>query len=164
MRKGASGPAARQGAEPSASDLTRMLRELPDAVIIIDSVGGLLWGNKTAEQLFGRSVDEAMGLSGLDFVHPGDLDFVLLSLVSIQNKEIGAPIEVRLRTPDGWRRRSGPGTWASWTITGSRTSRPTRRCARTSAAWADRRKPRRRNSRCGCWLTTSRTRLKSCCR
>ena len=114
MRKGTPGLAAHQGAEPSAHDLTRMLRELPDAVIIIDSVGGLLWGNKTAEQLFGRSVDEAMGLSGLDFVHPGDLDFVLLSLVSIQNKEIGAPIEVRLRTPGGWRLVELLGSPISW--------------------------------------------------
>ena len=114
MRKGASGPAARQGAEPSASDLTRMLRELPDAVIIIDSAGNLRWGNETAEQVFGRSVDEVAGRSGLDFVHPEDLDFVLLSLVSIQNKEVGAPIEVRLRTPDGWRLVELLGSPISW--------------------------------------------------
>jgi PAS domain S-box-containing protein len=80
-----------------------MLRELPDAVLIVDAAGNLRWGNRTAERLFGRSIGESIGLSGLDFVHPEDLDFVVLSLASIQNKEIGAPIEVRLRTPDGWR-------------------------------------------------------------
>jgi diguanylate cyclase (GGDEF)-like protein/PAS domain S-box-containing protein len=42
-------------------------------------------------------------VSGLGFVHPEDLHFVALSLESIQDKEVGAPIEIRLRTPDGWR-------------------------------------------------------------
>jgi diguanylate cyclase (GGDEF)-like protein/PAS domain S-box-containing protein len=80
-----------------------MLRELPDPVVVVDSVGDLRWGNGTAERLFGRTLDDTIGVSGLEFVHPEDLPFVILSLDSIQKKDVGSPIEVRLRTPSGWR-------------------------------------------------------------
>ncbi len=88
--------------EPREADLTRMLRELPDAVVVVDAVGGLRWGNRTAQRLFGRTLDDTLGVSGLEFVHPDDLHLVSLSLESIQRKEVGAPIEIRLRTPSGW--------------------------------------------------------------
>ncbi len=99
------GPRAHQdeGAEPCDPDLTRMLRELPDPVVVIDATGDITWGNRTAERLFGRTLHDTLGVSGLDFVHPEDLHFVVLSLDSIQRKEVGAPIEIRLRTPFGWR-------------------------------------------------------------
>ena len=93
----------RQGEEPSDPDLTRMLRELPDPVVVVNAAGDISWGNRTAERLFGRSLRDTVGVSGLDFVHPEDLHFVALSLDSIQRKEVGAPIEIRLRTPEGWR-------------------------------------------------------------
>jgi len=108
------GPEVRQEVEPDACGLTRMLRELPDAVVIVDAVGDLRWGNTTAERLFGRSIGESIGLSGLDFVHSEDLHFVVLSLATIQNKEVGSPIEVRLRTPEGWRLVELVGSPISW--------------------------------------------------
>ena len=89
--------------EPGEPELTRMLRELPDAVVVVDAAGDLRWGNCTAERLFGRSIHDSVGVSGLDFVHPEDLHFVLLALESVQHKEVGAPIEIRLRAADGWR-------------------------------------------------------------
>jgi len=92
-----------QGDEPCDPDLTRMLRELPDPVVVVNAGGDISWGNRTAERLFGRSLRDTVGVSGLDFVHPEDLHFVALSLDSIQRKEVGTPIEIRLRTPSGWR-------------------------------------------------------------
>jgi len=89
--------------EPCDPDLTRMLRELPDAVVVVNAAGDLSWVNRTAERLFGRSLHDTVGVSGLEFVHPEDLHFAVLSLDSIQHKEIGASIEVRVRTPSGWR-------------------------------------------------------------
>jgi len=82
---------------------SKLLESLPDAVIVIDGAGGLQWANHTAEQLFGRSIQDSVGLSGLELVHPEDLEFVLLSLESVHGKEVGTPIEVRLATPTGWR-------------------------------------------------------------
>jgi diguanylate cyclase (GGDEF)-like protein/PAS domain S-box-containing protein len=102
-------------AEPTRDeDLLRMFRELPDAVVVIDSAGDLVWGNSTAERLFGTTIREAAGLSGLEYVHPEDLPFVLLSLDSIQEKEVGSPIEIRLRTPTGWHLLELVGTPVPW--------------------------------------------------
>jgi diguanylate cyclase (GGDEF)-like protein/PAS domain S-box-containing protein len=91
---------------PGAADQevwSRLLDALPDAVIVIDGEGGLKWANHTAERLFGRSIKDSVGLSGLELVHPEDLEFVLLSLATVHGKEVGTPIEVRLATATGWR-------------------------------------------------------------
>jgi diguanylate cyclase (GGDEF)-like protein/PAS domain S-box-containing protein len=82
--------------------LARLFTELADATIVIDAHGRVKWANRAAEGLFGRPLDDAIGISGLDLVHPQDLEFVLLSLMSVHSKEIGSPIEVRLATPAGW--------------------------------------------------------------
>ena len=100
--------------EPDGRVLTRMLRELPDAVVVVDAAGDLRWGNTTAERLFDRSLGDSVGISGLEFVHPDDLHFVVLSLESIQAKEVGAPIEIRLRTSGGWRLVELVGSPVSW--------------------------------------------------
>jgi PAS domain S-box-containing protein len=53
--------------------------------------------------LFGRLLDESIGLPALELVHPDDLELVLRSLVSIQGKEVGTLIEVRAKAVTGWR-------------------------------------------------------------
>lgn len=80
-----------------------LLGELPDAVIVLDASGRLQWGNRVAERLFDRRLQDSIGLSGLDLVHPDDLELVLRSLASVQSKEIGTLIEVRVKTGTGWR-------------------------------------------------------------
>jgi diguanylate cyclase (GGDEF)-like protein/PAS domain S-box-containing protein len=86
-------------------DDTRLavLTRLPDPVVVVDTTGCLLWGNPAAEQFFGRSTESSVGMSGLELVHPDDLDIAVLSLLSMQDKEIGLPIEVRLLSQHGWR-------------------------------------------------------------
>ena len=90
---------------PPLGDQARLaiLDGLPDPVVVVDSGGRLLWGNPAAEQFFGRSTVSSIGMSGLDLVHPDDLDIAVLSLVSMQGKAIGLPIEVRLLSKRGWR-------------------------------------------------------------
>lgn len=99
--------------------LARLLEELPDAAITIDSQGRVMWGNRAAESLFGRTRAESIGMSGLDFIHPDDLELVLLSLLSIHGKVVGSPIEVRLATPAGWRLVELVGTPVSWFAEGA---------------------------------------------
>ncbi len=101
------------------TDLSRALNELPDVVAVIDDGGHLLWANRTAECLFGRSLDGSVGLSGLDLVHPEDLEFVLRSLESVQHKVVGSPIELRLRTPSGWKLMELIGCPVPWVQPGS---------------------------------------------
>jgi diguanylate cyclase (GGDEF)-like protein/PAS domain S-box-containing protein len=81
----------------------QLLDALPDVVVVIDGQGLLQWANRAAERLFGASLADHLGASGLELVHPEDLEFVLLSLDSVQHKAVGTPIEVRLRTAGGWR-------------------------------------------------------------
>jgi len=73
------------GPDPGA--LAQLLHHLPDVVIVIDGGGNVLWGNARAEQIFGYTLTEYAGRSGLDFVHPDDLELVLRSLESIQAKD-----------------------------------------------------------------------------
>ncbi len=99
--------------------LARLLEELPDVVLVLGAEGEVLWGNARAEAMFGRTLDEYKGRSALDLVHPDDLELVGLSLVSIQNKEIGTILEVRAKTPTGWRLLELIGTPVSWFTEGA---------------------------------------------
>ncbi|MGA2933205.1 MAG: PAS domain-containing protein, partial [Acidimicrobiales bacterium] len=94
--------------------LGRLLTDFPDLVVVLDSAGNVIWANSLAERLFGRSLHDSVGQSGFDFVHPDDLELAALSLVSIQGKEIGTAIEVRLKTPSGWRLVELIGTPVNW--------------------------------------------------
>jgi diguanylate cyclase (GGDEF)-like protein/PAS domain S-box-containing protein len=87
---------------------------LPDAVVLVDGNGTVIWGNKSAERIFGRPVSEVVGQSGLDLVHPDDHEFVLRSLSSIQHKDVGSPIEIRVKTASGWRLIELIGSGTRW--------------------------------------------------
>ena len=96
-----------------------LLDSLPDAVVVIDSQCTVKWANGAAERLFERSRHEAVGLSGLDLVHPDDLEMVLRSLVSVQAKEVGTAIEIRVSTAAGWRLVELLGTPVPWLADGA---------------------------------------------
>ena len=105
-------PAALKAEEPPT--LARLLRAIPDVVIVSDGEGNVLWVNTAAERFFGTTLAESRGVAGLDFVHPEDAELVLRSLASISGKEIGAPIEVRFRAASGWRLMELIGTPVPW--------------------------------------------------
>jgi diguanylate cyclase (GGDEF)-like protein/PAS domain S-box-containing protein len=94
--------------------LARMLDELPDVVVVLDASARLIWANHRAEQFFERLRDVSIGLSALDFVHPDDLELVLCSLETIQSKEIGAFIEIRVKSGLEWRLIELVGHPISW--------------------------------------------------
>jgi diguanylate cyclase (GGDEF)-like protein/PAS domain S-box-containing protein len=81
----------------------RILESAPDPLLVIDADGTVLWANPATERVSGRSLRSLIGTPGLDLVHPDDLEFALLSMTSVMDKEVGSPIEVRLRAHDGWR-------------------------------------------------------------
>lgn len=93
-------------ATPSLADVTSLagaLLQLPDSVVIVDEDGSVAWGNSAAQRLFGRSLADGVGISGLSLVHPDDQELVLRSLTTIQEKEVGDPIEIRVESVTGWR-------------------------------------------------------------
>lgn len=76
---------------------------LADTVVVIAADGAIRWANRAAEQMVGEPLAAWLGRSGMDLVHPADLEMALLSLGSIQKKEAGTPIEVRIAAREGWR-------------------------------------------------------------
>ena len=87
---------------------------LPDAVVMVDGNGTIVWGNHSAERVFERRVEDWVGQSGLDLVHPDDQEFVLRSLSTIQGREVGTPIEIRIKAASGWRLIEIVGTTTPW--------------------------------------------------
>ncbi|MGI9577895.1 MAG: sensor domain-containing protein, partial [Microthrixaceae bacterium] len=75
---------------------------LPEPVVIIDDDANLVWGNAAAESLFGRSLEDSVGVNALDFVHPDDVGIAAVSITSVASKEVGSLIELRVKGADGW--------------------------------------------------------------
>ena len=82
--------------------LMRVLAGLPEAIVVIAASGDILWGNGAAGRMFGHSLESIAGVSAFDLLHPDDLDFALLAMETVQEKEMGSPVEVRLRGANGW--------------------------------------------------------------
>ena len=106
--EGAGSGAGRSSADasPSMEDVASLagaMLKLPDSVVIVDEDGNVAWGNSSAQRLFGRSLADGVGISGLSLVHPDDQELVLRSLTTIQDKEVGDPIEIRVESVTGWR-------------------------------------------------------------
>ena len=76
---------------------------LPDPVVVVDPDARITWANAAAERIFDTPLDDVVGTSGLDLVHPDDLEFVVISLGTVQDKDAGNPIEIRVRAAEGWR-------------------------------------------------------------
>ena len=83
--------------------LDHLALELPDAVVVADAEGNLIWGNPAAERLFGLANEDIVGSSGLQFLHPEDIELAVASLLSVREKSVGSPIELRVKTPTGWK-------------------------------------------------------------
>ena len=79
------------------------LDDIPDAVLVADLSARLVWANRAAEVLFGRTLEECIGMYGPDLVHPDDLEIALLSLGSMQSERVGTPLHLRMMTASGWR-------------------------------------------------------------
>ena len=89
--------------QPRPGPSPELFDQLPDAVVVIDAGGTVTRGNRAAARIMGRPAEAFVGSSGLELVHPDDLQLAALSLASVEGKEVGTPIELRLATEDGWR-------------------------------------------------------------
>jgi diguanylate cyclase (GGDEF)-like protein/PAS domain S-box-containing protein len=88
---------------PDDKALAAVATSLPDAVLLIDTQARVRWANRAAERVFGLPIEEAIGANGLDFIHPDDLQLAVLAMASVQTKDVGTLLEVRVRSGDGWR-------------------------------------------------------------
>ncbi|HLX88978.1 MAG TPA: EAL domain-containing protein [Acidimicrobiales bacterium] len=87
---------------PGSDLLAGLADQLPDALVVIDSQLRLRWANQQAQIVFGRSLADHLGFTCTELVHPDDLELALRSMGTIQGKDVGAPIELRVRTSRGW--------------------------------------------------------------
>ena len=99
--------------------LARLLTEFPEIVVVLDSAGTLLWANHRAERFFNRTLADAVGRSALGLVHPDDLELVLRSFESVQDKEVGNLIEVRVKVGEDWRLIELVGVPVGWYAEGA---------------------------------------------
>ncbi|MCU1352721.1 MAG: hypothetical protein JWM05_1930 [Acidimicrobiales bacterium] len=76
---------------------------LPDAVLALDGEARVCWANAAVSRLVGHPVEEWLGRSALELVHPDDLGLAVLSMQSVQRKEVGTPLELRVKTATGWK-------------------------------------------------------------
>lgn len=83
--------------------LAAVANALPDAVLVIDAQARVRWANRAAERVFGIPIADAIGANGLDFIHPDDLQLAALAVTSVQSKEVGSLLELRVRSSEGWR-------------------------------------------------------------
>ncbi|MET0908445.1 MAG: EAL domain-containing protein [Ilumatobacteraceae bacterium] len=82
---------------------SRILDALPDMVFVLDDVGRIVEANERCRSLLGWTNDD-LGRHALEFVHPDDVDVVATSMISIEGKAVGTPIELRVGDSDGaWR-------------------------------------------------------------
>ena len=102
ISEGAGSHAAPAIVDPDAA-LAAIAKVLPDAVLVVDPQAQVRWANRAAERLFGIPADEAIGQNGLDFIHPDDIQLAALALTSVQSKEVGSLLELRVRSAGGWR-------------------------------------------------------------
>lgn len=87
----------------NTEEIAEVLVGLPDSVFLVDSRLQVLWANRSAERLFGVDLADSGGMSGLDFIHPDDVQSAVLAMSSVQSKDVGTPLEVRVLAHDGWR-------------------------------------------------------------
>ncbi len=84
----------------------------PDALIMVAPDLSLVWANEAAEQLLGWPRGERLQRSIVDLLHPEDLTLAGLAFGTVQDKEMGAPLELRVATPRGWVLVEIVGRWA----------------------------------------------------
>lgn len=86
-----------------ADEIVAVAMGLPDSVFLLDPLFEVLWANESAERLFGMTLADSAGVNGLDFIHPDDLETAALAMATVQSKDVGTPLEVRVLAHDGWR-------------------------------------------------------------
>lgn len=82
-------------------DPVALLDALPDPVLVVDDGARLRWASRSAEAAFGWPAEVHVGRTVDHLVHPDDLNTALVSLESVQGKEVGTTVELRLLVHSG---------------------------------------------------------------
>ncbi len=89
---------------PFSTDLGRIAVELPDALVIIDQLGTLLWVNDVSVELMGLDRGKWIGKSVFGLMHPDDHAAVLDAFNTVAQSGRGGLMDIRARDGNGkWR-------------------------------------------------------------
>ena len=88
-----------------------LVQNASDAVVVVDPDGTISYASRAVERLFGRPLDQVVGTSGTDLVHPEDVDMVLGELASLAEQP-EASIKREFRILDG----NGSWRWVEATV------------------------------------------------
>jgi diguanylate cyclase (GGDEF)-like protein/PAS domain S-box-containing protein len=102
-----------------AKEQSRLLDELPDVVLILDSDFNLIWANHRAEEVFEASVADYVGRSVASRIHPDDLELAHRSFESVLERDIGNLIEIRAMAGSEWRLFEVIGRNVNWLSNGA---------------------------------------------
>ena len=90
----------RSGAPVVSMGLHELVEALPDCVLVVDSFGVIRFLNRAAEEQLGYRSTDWVGQTVFKVIDEDDVAVVLSSLESVQSKQVGTPVEVRVR--DAW--------------------------------------------------------------
>lgn len=82
-------------------DPAALLDALPDPVVVVSGDARLRWANHAAIERFGWAPDEVLGRTVDALVHPDDHVTAWSSLLSVQQKDLGTPVTIRVRDCKG---------------------------------------------------------------
>jgi diguanylate cyclase (GGDEF)-like protein/PAS domain S-box-containing protein len=92
------------GSSLSANQLSAVFDLLPDAIFALDSEMRVVFANREALRFLGVELEDWRGRIPLDLIHPDDVAITVSSFEEVKRKDVGTPIELRLRAADGeWR-------------------------------------------------------------
>ncbi len=73
-------------------------------MLVVDADMRLRFANPAGPSIFGWDPRDRIGVTIVDLVHPDDLPHVISSMGTVQGKQMGTPIEIRVKRVDGtWR-------------------------------------------------------------
>ena len=89
---------------PFSSDLGRIAAELPDALVILDPSGTMIWANQATIDLLHVDLQEWVGKSAFLLMHPDDHAVAIDAFTTVAESGLGSLMDVRLRDGNGnWR-------------------------------------------------------------
>lgn len=92
------------GNRHAGSDPRAVIDAMADLVFVIDVEGNIQNANPAARSFIGDETEGPLDRSALDLVHPDDLAVVISSIGTVQGKEHGTAMEVRVLHHElGWR-------------------------------------------------------------
>jgi diguanylate cyclase (GGDEF)-like protein/PAS domain S-box-containing protein len=87
-----------------AETIAAVLDILPDPALVLDEHMDVVAINRRGAEFSGLTTADLQAAGAVTFVHPDDVALVLSSFEEVLVKEVGTPIELRVRAADGdWR-------------------------------------------------------------